>query len=97
MKHRDGSATYAPTEGTYLPRKEREENSKVPAPTMDEIVEEFKAVNKEYREYQARPLKYWAGVCTTLQARRRPSDISWLFPMYFFFLLPVGRPLIPHL
>ncbi|KAF9651494.1 hypothetical protein BDM02DRAFT_3184498 [Thelephora ganbajun] len=83
MKHRDGSATYSPNEGTYIPSKERDPNSKLPPPTMEEIIEESKEAKKEHREYLDRPLKYWNGVCTTLQShqrRRRPVGISWLFP-----------------
>ena len=90
MRHRDDSATYVPVEGTYIPRKECDSGSKIPAPTMEEIIEEYEEIKKEHREYLARPLNYWNGVCTTLQPRRRRRhvDVAWLFPMYFlvFFL-----------
>lgn len=90
MKHRDGSATSVPTEGTYNPSGDHDPDSKIPAPTTEEIIEEYKKVKKEHAEYLDRPLKYWDGVCTTLQPRRRRRhvDVAWLFPMYFlvFFL-----------
>ena len=88
MKHRDGSATSVPTEGTYNPSGDHDPDSKIPAPTTEEIIEEYKKVKKEHTEYLDRPLKYWDGVCTTLQPRRRHVDVAWLFPMYFlvFFL-----------
>lgn len=85
MKHRDGSATFVPTEGTYKPSRERDSDSKIPAPSMEEIIEEYKKVKKEHTEYLDCPLKYWDGVCITLQPqrRRRHVDVAWLFPMYF--------------
>lgn len=83
MRHRDDSATYVPAEGTYIPRKERDSGSKIPAPTMEEIIEEYEEIKKEHREYLARPLKYWNGVCTTPQPRRGHANFSWLFSTYF--------------
>ena len=81
MRHRDGSATYVPTEDTYIQTEQRDEDSKFPAPTMEEIIEECENIRKEHREYLARPLKCWDGVCTSL--RPRHVDLSWLFPVYF--------------
>jgi len=84
MTHRDGSSTYVPTEGSYIPRKERDPISKLPAPTMELFIEEYKNIKKEHREYLARPLKYWNGVCTSLRTSRTPVNLSWLFPTYSF-------------
>jgi hypothetical protein len=85
MKHRDGSGTYVPTAGRYVPRKDRDPNSKLPALTMDDIIKEHEEINKEHRQYLARPANYRNGVNTTQTGRRGP-DLSWLFPMYSFFL-----------
>lgn len=80
MKHRDGSATYIPVGDTYVPRGERDPDSKVPALTMEEIIEEANEVKKEHREYLASPIRYWNGARTTF--RRGYTDLSWLFPTY---------------
>jgi len=78
MKHRDGSATFVPNEGTYIPRGGRDKNTNIPAPTMEEITKEHEQIKEEYRQYLVRPVKYWNGVCQT-----RYHDISWFFPKYF--------------
>lgn len=85
MKHRDGSATYCPTEGRYEQRRDRDPDSKAPAPTMEEIIEGEKEVRREHREYKASPVRYWNG------ARTNPhGNFAWFFPMYFFpFFLDV--------
>lgn len=83
MKHRDGSATLSPAEGVYTPREGPDPDSKIPAPTMEEIIEEAKEVKREHREYLASPVRYWNGVRTF--PRRRSNNIAWLFPMCFFF------------
>jgi hypothetical protein len=87
MHHRDGSATYSPEEETYVQRKPSDPDSKIPAPTEEEIVEEAKEVKREHREYLASPVRYWNGVRTV----PRRNNLAWLFPMYFFFFpFPCG-------
>ena len=78
MRHRDGSGTYIPTEGTYIPRGGRDPTSKLPVLTMEEIIEEHEEVKKEHREYLAHPVKYWNGSPENRITR------AWVFPTYFF-------------
>ena len=80
MSHRDGSATYSPVDGTYIPRKGHDPDSKIPAPTAEEVIEETENVKREHREYLASPVKYWGGVRTTPHG----FNIAWLFPRYSF-------------
>lgn len=89
MKHRDGSGTFVPTDGTYIPRGHRDSNSKLPVLTMEERIKEHEEVKKEYREYQVRPVKYWNG---TPQTGGGSHSLAWLFPMYspLFFSIRFG-------
>ena len=82
MKHRDGSTTFVPREGTYIPQKGHDQKSRIPAPTMEERIQEHEEIKKEYRQYLANPVKYWNGARTA-----RPRHYaSWLFPTYFLLL-----------
>lgn len=81
MMHRDGSATFCPTEGRYISCADHDENSSIPAPTREEIIKEANEVKEEHRQYLASPIKYWKGVRTDPRRRRQP-DLAWLFPMY---------------
>ena len=83
MKHRDGSATFVPEEGTYVLRGGRVPNSTLPAPTMEEIIKEHEEIKEEHRQYLIRPVNYWDGARTTPQTGYGYNHLSWLFPMYF--------------
>lgn len=96
MKHRDGSATLVPNEGTYIPRGGRDPNSTLPAPTMEEIIKEHEEIKEEHRQYLARPVKYWDGVRITPQTGRY-NHLSWLFPMYFLCFIWTIRLLTQRL
>ncbi|KAF9792148.1 hypothetical protein BJ322DRAFT_1016020 [Thelephora terrestris] len=87
MKHRDGSTTYSPEEGSYLPRKERDPESNIPAPTVEEIAAEAKVVKEEHREYLVSRINYSKGARTT--PRRRHFNRARLFPMLWHLL---GHP-----
>jgi len=90
MRHRDGSATFVPKEGEYIPSK-RDANTNLPAPTMEDIIQEHEEIKKEHRQYLACPVNYWDGIRITPRTGRRRNDFSWLFQTYFLSSLWTTR------